>query len=75
MEIPWRSSPVAIQPEKCSATLVIPNRPIPKAVLIGMLVCYLTDGERVYETYWTSGRATEVMAPSYGLLDMTVYGR
>jgi len=41
----------------------------------GMLVCYLTDGERVYETYWTSGRATEVMAPSYGLLDMTVYGR
>ena len=41
----------------------------------GMLVCYLRDGERVYETYWTSGRATEVMAPSYGLLDMTVYGR
>jgi hypothetical protein len=30
----------------------------------GMLVCYLRDGERVYETYWTSGRATEVMAPS-----------
>jgi predicted dithiol-disulfide oxidoreductase (DUF899 family) len=41
----------------------------------GMLVCYLRDGEQVYETYWTSGRATEVMAPSYGLLDMTVYGR
>jgi predicted dithiol-disulfide oxidoreductase (DUF899 family) len=41
----------------------------------GMLVCYLRDGERIYETYWTSGRATEVMAPSYGLLDMTVYGR
>ena len=41
----------------------------------GMLVCYLREGERVYETYWTSGRATEVMAPSYGLLDMTVYGR
>ena len=36
---------------------------------------HLRDGERVYETYWTSGRATEVMAPSYGLLDMTVYGR
>jgi hypothetical protein len=35
----------------------------------------LRDGERVYETYWTTGRATEVMAPSYGLLDMTVYGR
>jgi predicted dithiol-disulfide oxidoreductase (DUF899 family) len=41
----------------------------------GMLACYLRDGERVYETYWTSGRATEVMAPSYGLLDMTAYGR
>jgi predicted dithiol-disulfide oxidoreductase (DUF899 family) len=41
----------------------------------GMLVSYLRDGDRVYETYWTSGRATEVMAPSYGLLDMTVYGR
>jgi predicted dithiol-disulfide oxidoreductase (DUF899 family) len=41
----------------------------------GMLVCYLRDGEQVYETYWTSGRATEIMAPSYGLLDMTVYGR
>ena len=40
-----------------------------------MLVCYLRDGERVYETYWTTGRATEVMAPSYGLLDMTAYGR
>lgn len=41
----------------------------------GMLVCYLREGGRVYETYWASGRATEVMAPSYGLLDMTVYGR
>jgi predicted dithiol-disulfide oxidoreductase (DUF899 family) len=41
----------------------------------GMLVCYLREGERVYETYWTSGRATEAIAPSYGLLDMSVYGR
>ncbi len=41
----------------------------------GLLVCYLRDGGRVFETYWTSGRATEVMAPAYGLLDMTVYGR
>jgi predicted dithiol-disulfide oxidoreductase (DUF899 family) len=29
----------------------------------------------VFETYWSSGRAAEAMAPSYGLLDMTVYGR
>jgi predicted dithiol-disulfide oxidoreductase (DUF899 family) len=41
----------------------------------GMLVSYLRDGERAYETYWPTGRAAEVMALSYGLLDMTVYGR
>jgi predicted dithiol-disulfide oxidoreductase (DUF899 family) len=41
----------------------------------GMLVSYLRDGDRVFETYWTSGRASEVTAPAYGLLDMTVYGR
>jgi len=29
----------------------------------------------VFETYWGSGRGTEAMAPSYGLLDMAVYGR
>ena len=41
----------------------------------GMLVCYLRLGDRVFETYWTSGRATEVLAPTYSLLDLTVYGR
>jgi predicted dithiol-disulfide oxidoreductase (DUF899 family) len=41
----------------------------------GMVVAYLRDGDRVFETYWNSWRSTEVMAPSYGLLDMTVYGR
>jgi len=41
----------------------------------GILACYLGDGDRVYETYWTSGRGDEVMAPSYGLLDRTIYGR
>ena len=40
-----------------------------------MQVCYLRHGDRVFETYWSSGRAAEAMAPSYGLLDMTVYGR
>jgi predicted dithiol-disulfide oxidoreductase (DUF899 family) len=40
------------------------------------LVCYLRDGDRVFETYWTTGRGVEVMAPGYGLLlDRTVYGR
>ena len=44
---------------------------------VGMmhLVCYLRHGDRVFETYWTRGRGVEVMAPTYGLLDMTAYGR
>ena len=29
----------------------------------------------IYETYYTSGRGVEIMAPTHGLLDMTVYGR
>ena len=37
----------------------------------GMQVCYLRDGGRVFETYWTSGRAAETMTPTYGLLDRT----
>ncbi|PWU50137.1 DUF899 domain-containing protein [Micromonospora globispora] len=41
----------------------------------GMKACYLRQGDRVFETYWTTGRGCEAMAPSYGLLDMTVYGR
>ena len=41
----------------------------------GMQVCYLRDGGQVFETYWSSGRAAEALAPSYGLLDMTIYGR
>jgi predicted dithiol-disulfide oxidoreductase (DUF899 family) len=41
----------------------------------GILVYYLRDGDTVYETYWTTGHGNEVMAPSYGLLDRTVYGR
>ncbi|MGH3169340.1 MAG: DUF899 family protein [Trebonia sp.] len=41
----------------------------------GILVSYLRDRDRVFETYWTTSRGNEPMAPSYGLLDMTVYGR
>lgn len=41
----------------------------------GMKVCYLRDGDRVYETYWTTGRGCEAMSGSYGMLDMTIYGR
>ena len=41
----------------------------------GMKVCYVRDGDRVFETYWTTGRGCEIMGNSYGMLDMTVYGR
>jgi predicted dithiol-disulfide oxidoreductase (DUF899 family) len=40
-----------------------------------MLACYLRHDDRVFETYWTSGRGVETMAPTFGLLDRTVYGR
>jgi predicted dithiol-disulfide oxidoreductase (DUF899 family) len=40
-----------------------------------MLACYLRQGERVFETYWTTGRGVEAMDQTYGLLDRTVYGR
>ncbi|OMC10596.1 hypothetical protein A5736_00155 [Mycobacterium sp. SP-6446] len=39
------------------------------------LVCYLRDGDRVFETYWTSRRGVESMDYSYALMDPTVYGR
>ncbi|MDT3446220.1 MULTISPECIES: DUF899 family protein [unclassified Pseudofrankia] len=39
------------------------------------LMCYLRDGDRVFETYWTSRRGAEVMDYSYALMDLTVYGR
>lgn len=41
----------------------------------GFLACFLRVGDDVYETWWTTGRGTEAMAWSYGLLDRTVYGR
>jgi predicted dithiol-disulfide oxidoreductase (DUF899 family) len=41
----------------------------------GMIVCYLRAGDRVFETYWATDRATETMGSVYGLLDLTVYGR
>jgi predicted dithiol-disulfide oxidoreductase (DUF899 family) len=39
------------------------------------LVCYLRDGDRVFETYWTSRRGAEAMDYGYALMDLTVYGR
>jgi predicted dithiol-disulfide oxidoreductase (DUF899 family) len=40
-----------------------------------MLACYLRQGDRVFETYWTTGRGVEAMDQTYGLLDRTAYGR
>jgi predicted dithiol-disulfide oxidoreductase (DUF899 family) len=44
---------------------------------VGMfhLVCYLRDGDRVFETYWTTRRGVEQMDFSYALMDITPYGR
>lgn len=44
---------------------------------VGMmhLVCYLRDGDRVFETYWTTLRGVEEMDYSLALMDLTVYGR
>jgi predicted dithiol-disulfide oxidoreductase (DUF899 family) len=39
------------------------------------LVCYLRDGDEVFETYWTTIRGVETMDYSYALMDLTVYGR
>jgi predicted dithiol-disulfide oxidoreductase (DUF899 family) len=51
------------------------------ALLIGRqkglmhLVCYVRDGDRVFETYWTNYRGVEAMDNSFALMDLTVYGR
>jgi predicted dithiol-disulfide oxidoreductase (DUF899 family) len=58
---PWYSLPPA------SAGELVPY--------FGILASYLRDGHRVFQTWWTTGRGDEVMAPSYALLDRTVYGR
>jgi predicted dithiol-disulfide oxidoreductase (DUF899 family) len=39
------------------------------------LVCYLRDGDRVFETYWTTRRGVEAMDYAYALMDLTAYGR
>jgi predicted dithiol-disulfide oxidoreductase (DUF899 family) len=39
------------------------------------LVCYLRDGDRVFETYWTKRRGVEAMDYSYALMDLTAFGR
>jgi hypothetical protein len=44
---------------------------------IGMthLVCRIRDGNRVFETDWTTLRGVEEMDYIYALMDLTVFGR
>ena len=62
--MPWYSAKESLD------TLLVRRR-------VGMfhLVCYLRDGDRVFETYWTNGRGVEAMDNSYALMDLTVFGR
>src|SRR5215831_6058199 len=63
-EMPWYSAP----PDSLE-TLSVGRR-------VGMMhiVCYLRQGSKVFETYWTTRRGVEAMDNSYRLLDLTVYG-
>src|SRR5262252_3767145 len=63
-EMPWYSAQDSLD------TLLVGRR-------VGMmhLVCYLRQGSKVFETYWTTRRGVEVMGNNYALLDLTVYGR
>ncbi|MBR7835712.1 DUF899 domain-containing protein [Actinospica durhamensis] len=60
---PWYSVP----PESVDALIADRH--------FGILASYIRQGDRVFETYWTTGRGNEPMSPSYGLLDLTAYGR
>jgi|SRR5215472_10424831 len=63
-ETPWYSV------QNSAHTLLVGRR-------VGMMhiVCYLRQGSKVFETYWTTIRGVEAMDNNYRLLDLTVYGR
>ena len=62
--MPWYSAQASLD------TLLVGRR-------IGQMhvVCYLRDGDRVFETYSTTRRGVEAVDYSYTLMDLTVYGR
>ncbi len=41
----------------------------------GFIACYVRDGDRVFETYWTADRGNEALMTSYHALDLTIFGR
>ncbi|HEY2532110.1 MAG TPA: DUF899 family protein [Xanthobacteraceae bacterium] len=63
-ETPWYSA------EDSLDTLLVGRR-----IGIMHIVCYMRQGSKVFETYWTTRRGVEAMDNSYRLLDLTVYGR
>jgi predicted dithiol-disulfide oxidoreductase (DUF899 family) len=66
----WDTMPWYSAPRESLETLLVGRR-------VGMmhLVCYLRQGSRVFETYWTTMRGVEAMDNCYRLLDLTLYGR
>jgi predicted dithiol-disulfide oxidoreductase (DUF899 family) len=64
-DVPWYSARESLD------TLLAP----PKQQGRMHIVCYLRDGDRVFETYWTTRRGAEAMDYGYALMDLTVYGR
>jgi predicted dithiol-disulfide oxidoreductase (DUF899 family) len=63
-EMPWYSA-------QDSLDILLVGRDVRRMYI----VCYLRQGSRVFETYWTTIRGVEAMDNSYRLLDLTVYGR
>jgi len=66
----WQHMPWYSAPRESLEALLVGRR-------VGMmhLLCYLRQGSRVFETYWTTRRGVEAMDNCYRLLDLTVYGR
>ena len=63
-EMPWYSA-------QASAQALLVGRRVGRM----HIVCYVRNGDRVFETYWTTGRGVEAMDTSYALMDLTVFGR
>jgi hypothetical protein len=63
-DLPWYSAKPSLD------NLLIGRR-------IGMMhvVCYVRDGDRVFETYWTTDRGVEAVDYNHRLMDLTVWGR
>lgn len=62
--MPWYSAQPSLQ-------RLLPGRELGLFHLVG----YVRDGDRVFETYWTSRRGVHAMDYSYALMDLSVWGR